>query len=874
MAALRPQAPALTFNGASMTYAELNARANRLAFHLRRLGVGPESLVGVYLDRGFDLVVSIFAILKAGGAYLPLDLACPDERLAFMLEDSDAKVLLTDSIHSLRFKSYPGKMVCVDRIDLASYPPDNIEAAVRPGHLAYVIYTSGSTGQPKGVLVTHENVSRLFTATDPWFRFGPNDVWTLFHSYAFDFSVWEIFGALLYGGRLVVVPYDISRSANLFLDLVVREKVTVLNQTPSAFRQLVQADREREKADLSLRYIVFGGEALEFQSLAPWFDRYGDESPQIINMYGITETTVHVTYRPVTKKDVEAGSGSNIGVPISDLQVYVLDAAGKPVKAGEEGEMHVGGRGVARCYLKRPELTKERFIPNPFNPKVSPILYRTGDSARLLANGELEYLGRMDQQVKIRGFRIELSEIESVLAKHPSVRDCAVIARTEPGGEPRLLAYVVADPKNVPPTESLRAHLGRKLPTYMVPSVFTLMKALPLNINGKLDRKKLPSPTGERPLLEVPFVAPEGELETGIAAIWGRVLGLNRVGARDNFFDLGGDSLLVMKMMGQVEKLVGRPLTIRLFLAGGTIKDLALALREDSPAQEVPLMVCVQPGNFGAAPFFFAHGDYICDGVYCQKMAQKLGPEQPLYSIAPHGTCGSERLPTFEQMAADYIRHIRSVQPHGPYHLGGYCNGAIAMYEVAQQLRAAGETVAGLVMLDPPDFYLFLLRQQVTRIGSVFGLSEANARNLYQRIAEGIDIWKERGAIDLVGEFSRRTWRWIGRKMRLMSSAPADVTRDLTFHYYEAMAHYRPVSYPEGWPVWIILRRGESERHPRQFGYWVGLIPDMDFEVIAGSHLEVVSSMSEIARVIQKALQKLPPGPSETELAVAGHGAR
>ena len=323
-----------------MTYGELNARANQLATYLRELGVGPESLVGIHLDRTFDLIVSILAILKAGGAYLPLDLACPDDRLNFMLSDSQTKLVLTDSSLASRFAAYKGTTVCLDREAerLGGLSTENLPSQTQPHHLAYVIYTSGSTGTPKGRLVTQQNVARLFTATAPWFHFGPNDVWTLFHSFAFDFSVWEIFGALLYGGQLVIVPYMVSRSASAFRELISRERVTVLNQTPSAFRQLIQADRALPAGGLSLRYVIFGGEALEFQSLRPWFERYGDKQPQCINMYGITETTVHVTYRPIRFQDLETNGSSNIGIPIPDLQIHVVDSDLRPVPAGEQGE--------------------------------------------------------------------------------------------------------------------------------------------------------------------------------------------------------------------------------------------------------------------------------------------------------------------------------------------------------------------------------------------------------------------------------------------------------------------------------------------------------------------------------------------------------
>jgi amino acid adenylation domain-containing protein len=584
-----PDASALSLNSVHLTYRELNARANQLAGYLREQGIGPESLVALHLDRSFNLIVGIWAILKAGGAYVPLDLACPEDRLLFMLKDSACPVLLTERKLAGRFAGYAGKLVCLDEIDsaLERYATTDVETALRPENLAYVIYTSGSTGTPKGVLVTHDNVARLFSATDAWFNFGPQDVWTLFHSCAFDFSVWEIYGALLYGGRLVIVPYEISRSAESFHELLVREKVTVLNQTPSAFRQLVQADRKGPKADLALRYIIYGGEALEFQSLAPWFERYGDQRPQCVNMYGITETTVHVTYRPITLADVQAGSGSNIGIPIPDLHVYVVNPAGSRVDPGVEGEMLVGGRGLARGYLNRPELTTERFIPNPFEPEVSPRLYRTGDSARQLPNGDLEYLGRIDQQVKIRGFRIELNEIEARLARHAGVTECAVLARVDKGGEPRLVAYLVPEPGGLPTIESLRAHVAEKLPAYMVPAAYVFLGAFPLTMNGKLDREKLPAPSSERPRLAVEFVAPQAGLEEKIAQLWRVALRLNEVGSSDNLFDLGADSLMVTAVHREMQGVLDRKIAIIDLFEFPTIAALARKLEGQGAGENV-----------------------------------------------------------------------------------------------------------------------------------------------------------------------------------------------------------------------------------------------------------------------------------------------
>jgi amino acid adenylation domain-containing protein len=575
----QPDSIALTLEGESISYFELNRRANRLASRLRRMGAGAEKLVGIHLDRSFDLIVAIFAVLKAGAAYLPLDLACPEDRLQFQVADAATTIVLTDSRFAARFSGSPAQMVCLD-LESDSLAGESEDAPIHgaaPGDLAYVIYTSGSTGQPKGCLVTHENVRRLFAVTEPLFHFGSGDVWTLFHSSAFDFSVWEIFGALLYGGRLVIVPHAVSRSASDFRALLAREEVTVLNQTPSAFRQLIQTDAAVPEPLRALRYVIFGGEALEFQGLRPWLDRYGDSQPQLINMYGITETTVHVTWHSVTREQLDSG-GSNIGRPLADLTVYLVDEQGRRVTAGEVGEMWVGGAGVARGYLNRPELTAERFITNPFEPGDSGKLYVSGDLARERANGELEYLGRRDHQVKIRGFRIELSEIESVLMRHPAVRECVVLARAEAGGDPRLVGYVIAANGAALTVEGLRAHVAEAVPDYMVPSAFVFLDAFPLTINGKLDRAALPAPGTDRAHLAAAFAAPQNATETRLAALWQKTLRRDAAGLDDNFFDLGGDSLLLTALHRDLERELARTVPITELFQFPTIRKLAAHL--------------------------------------------------------------------------------------------------------------------------------------------------------------------------------------------------------------------------------------------------------------------------------------------------------
>jgi amino acid adenylation domain-containing protein/non-ribosomal peptide synthase protein (TIGR01720 family) len=593
----RPESVALTCDGVSITYAEVNARANRIARRLIEYGVKPETLVGLCLDRTNEMVIAILAILKSGGAYLPIDLAYPPDRLAFMLEDAQAPVLLTQRELTSKLPATKATVLCIedvletssaDRSDEANLPP-----TAGADNLAYVIYTSGTTGKPKGSLITHRNAARLFPATENWYKFNEQDSWTLFHSCAFDFSVWEIWGALLYGGRVVVVPFLVSRSPEAFYELLAREKVTVLNQTPSAFRQLIRAEESVGQKELALRYVIFGGEALEMQSLRPWFERHGDERPRLVNMYGITETTVHVTYRPLSKDDLN--SGSVIGVPIPDLQIYILDENGQLVPVGVPGEMHVGGAGLARGYLRRPELTEQRFIPDHVTGRKGARLYKTGDLARFLPGRDIEYLGRIDHQVKIRGFRIELGEIESVLLQHPAVRSAVVMAREDEPGVKRLAAYVVTS-QPVPDVSVLREHLKKKVPDYMVPAAFIFLETLPLTASGKVDRKALPAPESQRPELTRRYIAPRTAAEKTLSAVWSKALRVENVGIEDNFFELGGDSILSIQIISAARR-EGLKLTPKLLFANQTIASLAAvasATESENPstveaAGDVPL---------------------------------------------------------------------------------------------------------------------------------------------------------------------------------------------------------------------------------------------------------------------------------------------
>jgi amino acid adenylation domain-containing protein len=591
----QPGATAVTYEDAALTYGELNARANRLARHLRSLGVGPDVLVGLAVERSLEMVVGLLGILKAGGAYLPLDPAYPAERLAYMLEDARLSLVLTQE-HLLG--SLPGaakdsssavKFWRLDRDwpDIEHHSDADLDNLTRPRDLAYCIYTSGSTGRPKGVLLTHHNAVRLFQATQAWFDFDRRDVWTMFHSLAFDFSVWELFGALTHGGRLVVVPYRTSRSPVDFLDLLRREQVTVLNQTPSAFRQLTRVAGlyDEDGGKFHLRYVVFGGEALDAASLRPWFDHFGDRHPLLINMYGITETTVHVTYRPLSVEDLK-GSAIPIGRAIPDLSAYILDLDMTPVPVGVAGELYIGGAGLARGYLGRPELTAERFVGNPFAQKPGERLYRTGDLARWRANGEIEYAGRIDHQVKIRGFRIELGEIEARLLAHPGVREAVVSASEGTSGQ-QLIGYVVAVPgaqegRPAGPAaagafvEQLKEHLKAGLPDYMIPSRLVVLARMPLTPSGKIDRKALPvPPIGAEARLE----PRASDVAATLAGICARLLNLADVDLDTNFFDLGGTSLDLVALHEEIRDRFERNFPMTELFEYPTIRALAARLQ-------------------------------------------------------------------------------------------------------------------------------------------------------------------------------------------------------------------------------------------------------------------------------------------------------
>ncbi|KEO82732.1 non-ribosomal peptide synthetase [Tumebacillus flagellatus] len=600
-AALTPQNIALSWEDATWTYDQLNREANRIAHLLRLRGAGEGTPVILALERTPQMIAAILGVVKVGGVYIPVDPDYPEERIAYIVENSEARHLVTTGEAQERIAAFQGEAVVLDRETetLASLPDSNPESVIHAESLIYAIYTSGSTGKPKGVLLTHRNVLRLMDVTQPYYRFGERDVWTMFHSYCFDFSVWEMYGALLYGGRVVIVPKATAQSTPAFYDLLLKERVTVLNQTPSAFYRLIEADGKNADSTLGdhLRCVIFGGEALNFTHLRPFLDRY-PESTQLVNMYGITETTVHATFRPITRQDVDAvWKGSPIGQPLDDLTFYLLDENRQPVVDGEPGEIYIAGPGLAARYLNNPEKTAEVFLELDGQR-----VYKTGDIARRHENGELEYLGRVDHQVKIRGFRIELGEIENTLARHDAVTNVLVVASPDANGDLQLVAYLETDADL--PAKEWRRYVRQSLPEYMIPARVVCVPEFPVTPNGKIDRNALHE-IGEAQAREQQARAAEraamqeqagqaaggtglsaDRIVTELSGIWREVLQHDDFDVDDNFFDVGGHSFALAKAQSLLNEKLSLDLPLTDLFKYPTIQSLADSIAPSAPPVE------------------------------------------------------------------------------------------------------------------------------------------------------------------------------------------------------------------------------------------------------------------------------------------------
>ena len=707
-----PEATALVFEGWRLSYRELNQRANRLARHLRALGIGPEATVGICLERSPEAIVGLLAVLKAGGAYVPLDPAYPRERLSFMVEDAGARVVLTITRWLDKLPKNGTTVVCLDKLP-ESVPPrssgvppaegeiaggkpalqeelENLAVEVKPDNLAYIIYTSGSTGVPKGVEICHRGIVRLLEGVD-YVQLSNQEVFLQMAPLPFDASTFEIWGALLHGATLVLFPGGVPAAQDLG-DVLRGQKVTTLWLTSSLFNALI----DEAPAELSsVRQLLVGGEALS----AAHIRRALSALPQtkLVNGYGPTESTTFACCYSIPRRLEQAASSIPIGRPISNTQVYILDKQLELVPIGVVGELHIGGDGLARGYLNRPDLTCENFIANPFTGRPGDRLYKTGDLARYLPDGNIEFIGRLDDQIKIRGYRIEPGEIEAALTQHPAVKAAVVIARQVQPTDKSLMAYVVPKEGQALTAQGLQTFLRQKLPPYMMPARFMFVASLPLTPNGKVDRQALPTPETAELASHSKFIVPRDGVESKLLEIWQTVLGNQSISIADNFFDLGGHSLLASKLLVRIEKTFGQKLSLAALFQAPTIEQLAALLRNESPlARSSPQVTPIQPE--GSRPPFFC----IDAGPMFRDLAFRLGPEQPLLGLG-FAEAEVRELPTpfrLEDLAAALIKKLHLFQSTGPYSLGGWCMHGVLAYEIARQLEAQGERVPLVVLFD------------------------------------------------------------------------------------------------------------------------------------------------------------------------------
>ena len=683
-----PENVAVSFDNDYLTYQQLDRRANQLAHYLRSMGIGPGTCVAVFLERGLPMVVALLATLKSGAAYLPMDPMFPQDRLAFMLRDARVPVVLSQRSLSGNRSFGTARVVQLDRDaeEIAAESTEKPEEITAPEDLAYVIFTSGSTGKPKGVEIEHRSVTNFLMSMRVTPGLDPSDTLVAVTTISFDIAALEIFLPLCVGARVVIASREVAADGSQLLELLRTCNATVMQATPVTWKLILEAGWDGHPRPK----VLCGGEAFA-RKLANDLVRCGSS---VWNMYGPTETTIWSSCA-----HIEHGSGPVlIGPPISETQIYVLDEDLQPVSIGMSGELYIGGAGVARGYLHRPELTQQKFIPDPFSGEPGPRLYRTGDLGRLLPSGAIEYLGRMDYQVKIRGYRIELGELESLIREYPGIRETVVVASEDRPGNKRLIAYVVPEDRQRFNATALRDTLRKRLPEYMLPASFISLTALPVTLNGKLDRKALPSVgKGNFEVLRQ-RVVPRNDTERRLVNIWQEVLGVPSISVDDNFFDIGGNSLLAVRLFARMEKAFGMKLPLATLIEAQTVEQLAGVLSENVRHSWSPL-VEMQP-NGSRPPLFCVHGASGNVLIY-RDLSRHLGPDQPFYGLQAQGLDGTaECLTTVEDMAALYISEIRRVQPEGPYLIGGYCLGGTIAYEIAQQLTSQGKEVALLALFD------------------------------------------------------------------------------------------------------------------------------------------------------------------------------
>ena len=816
-----PDSVAVVFEEQQITYRDLDRRADQVARRLRTMGVKPEVVVGICVERSLELVIGLLGILKAGGAYLPIDPAYPLERIAFMIEDSGTKVLLTQE-KLLRDLPLNGcSVLCLDRLPEITIS-SNAQVTAQPSNLAYVIYTSGSTGKPKGVEIQHRALVNFLDSMRQRPGLTQQDVFLSVTTISFDIAALEIFLPLTVGARVVLASRDIAADGRRLKDHIETTGATIMQATPATWRMLIEAGwtgREKFK-------ILCGGEALPLDLARDLLKR----GNAVWNLYGPTETTV---WSAVWQVESDFGR-LLIGKPINNTKLYILDANLEPVPVGVRGELYIGGKGVASGYLKRPELTAEKFIRNPHSADSDALMFRTGDLARHLPDGNIEWLGRIDQQVKIRGHRIELGEIEAVLSLHPAISQAVVVGRKDAVGETGLVAYVVVRKDAVCQVEELRQFLARKLIEYMIPSAFTFVETLPLTPSGKVNRRALPPPDLVGAEQVKTPVAPRERLEFQLAQIWERVLGVKRVGIGHNFFELGGHSLKAVRLLAEIEKELGVDLPLNAIFKAPTVERLASIIRDNGWLPPRNCVVEMRAGGF-KPPLFLVHGGY-------SSLVKYLGDDQPVYSLSLFGLFETDLVSIrLEEIATRYIQSIRTLQPRGPYYIGGYSAAGVVAFEMARQLHKEGESVALLALFDTQgpesrvlpigdkiSAYLTIMRRMELSDGLQYGIAKMSA---------------------LKEDVMRSFWYLIHRHS-LRANLPLALTpRNIKMIYLKALREYLPQAYPGGAVLFRAQDRNIAFEADSQLGWsrmaaggiTVHEMPGNHFSMLAEPHVRAVA---------------------------------
>jgi amino acid adenylation domain-containing protein len=854
-----PDAIAVVFENQQLTYTELNGRANQLAHYLQSLGVGPEVLVGILIERSLEMIVGLLGILKAGGAYLPLDPDYPTERLQFMLEDGQVPFLITQPSLLENFPDSQATLICLDDVqdDVSQYAQDNLQNGLTVSNLANIIYTSGSTGKPKGVMVEHRGLVNLALAQIQTFAVHNNSRVLQFASFSFDACISEILMTFGSGATLYLAPKDSLLPGQPLIERLEKDGITHVTLPPSALAVLPKEPLP------ALQTLIVAGEACSLDLVKQW-----SVGRNFFNAYGPTEASVCASIGQCNKDDLKV----TIGKAIANVQIYILDSHLQPVPIGVPGELYIGGIGVARGYLNRPELTAERFIPNPFDrldPPLTPLkkggeqsskLYKTGDLARFLNDGNIEYLGRIDNQVKVRGFRIELGEIEAVLSQCPDVQTTAVIVREDTPGDQRLVAYVVLAPNSPATSNELRQFLANQLPAYLVPNTFVILESLPLTPNGKCDRRSLPAPN-DQDRKNIQKIAPRNLVELQLTQIWLEVLGINDLSVEENFFELGGHSLLAVRLINCIEQKLGKNLPLTSLFQNGTIASLAqLLAQETTQLTHSPLIPIQSQGN--KTPFFAVHpigGNVLCYA----NLARYLGTDQPFYGLQALGLQETEKpVSSIEEMARVYIQAIQAIQASGPYYLGGWSMGGVIAFEMAQQLSAQGQTVALLSLIDS---------YSPTLLNSV-NTEENSSESRLEEINESLNIVYS-FVRDLTGMFNQQipfsedelthltsdellahflTWS------KQTNVLPPELGEQQIKHWFavfqtnrQALFNYFPKAY-SGKTIFF----GAEESSLKNPG-WHGIINNLESQWISGDHYSLIKNPI-LAEKLNSYLQQVP----------------